>query len=293
MSWPLTKNSYSSAILRNGSYDASCRRIWGDGQDDARPPLIGENMQLVLHLIATYGYLVVMLVVMAESAGLPVPGETSLLVAGALAATGRLALPGVIIAAALGAILGDTAGYWVGRTSGLRLLRRYGRFIRFDERKLAQAETFFERHGEKTVFLGRFVPVGRIFSAVLAGVSQMRYSRFLFWNAAGGIVWATLMGTLGYLFGRQLPVIERLVSQFGIGLLIALVIFFAARFAWKRRAQIATWWAHVWAETWSARIRESMTALIALPAQLRPRQRWLLMGLSLTALSGIAYLMLT
>lgn len=252
-------------------------------------------MHVILNLVATYGYIVVLLVVMAESAGLPLPGETSLLVAGAFAATGKLALPGVIIAAALGAILGDTAGYWIGRTSGLRLLRRHGRLVRFDERKLAQAEAFFARHGEKTVFLGRFVPVGRIFSAVLAGVSQMRYGRFLLWNATGGIVWATLMGTLGYLFGHQLPLVERLVSQFGIGLLVALIAFVALRVAWQRRVAIATWWTWLWDQPAPARLRESVAILLFTRQLVSTRYRWMLAGAGLVALSGAGFvaLMLT
>jgi membrane protein DedA with SNARE-associated domain len=197
-------------------------------------------MQIILSLIATYGYIVVFLIVLAESAGVPLPGETSLLVGGALAATGSLWLPGVILAAALGAILGDTAGYWIGRTYGLTLIRRHGRLFRFDEKKLAQAEAFFARHGEKTIFFGRFVPVGRIFSAVLAGVSRMRYPRFLLWNAAGGIVWALLVGSLGYIFGRQLPLIESIVRQFGVVLLVVVILGLAMRFALKR------WPVHTW-----------------------------------------------
>lgn len=244
-------------------------------------------MHVVLNLVATYGYIVVLLVVMAESAGLPVPGETSLLVAGAFAATGKLALPGVIVAAALGAILGDTAGYWIGRTSGLRLLRRHGRLVRFDERKLAQAEAFFARHGEKTVFLGRFVPVGRIFSAVLAGVSQMRYGRFLLWNATGGIVWASLMGTLGYLFGHQLPLIERLVSQFGFGLLGVLIAFVAARMAWSRREALAARWSLLWDQPGPGRVREAVAVLLFTRQLLHPRYRWALAGVGLVALSGV------
>ncbi|HEX2348045.1 MAG TPA: DedA family protein [Ktedonobacterales bacterium] len=238
-------------------------------------------MHIILELVATYGYVVVLLVVMAESAGLPLPGETSLLVAGALAATGSLWLPGVIIAAAAGAILGDTAGYWIGRTSGLRLLRRHGHLLRFDERKLEQAERFFARHGEKAVFLGRFVPIGRIFSAVLAGVSRMRYNRFLFWNATGGIVWATLMGTLGYLFGRQLPLLERLVGQFGFGLLAALLLFIAARIAWSRREQLAAWW---------AQMRSQPRNLGALRQFFSPRYRWLFasIGIGLATLGSAA-----
>jgi membrane protein DedA with SNARE-associated domain len=193
-------------------------------------------MHIILDLVTTYGYIVVMLVVMVESAGAPVPGETTLLIGGALAGAGHLWLPGVILAAAAGAILGDTAGYWVGRRYGIPLLRRHGRLFRFDERKLHQAEAFFARHGDKTVFLGRFVPIGRIFSAVLAGVSQMHYRRFLIWNATGGIVWASLMGTLGYLFGRQLPLIESILQKFGFGALGLIVLAVLVRILIVRRA---------------------------------------------------------
>lgn len=195
-------------------------------------------MDGILGLIGTYGYIVVFLVVMAESAGLPLPGETSLLIAAALAATGHLNIVGVIVAAAAGAILGDTGGYWVGRKFGIALLRRYGKIFRFDEEKLLKAEAFFAKHGEKTVFFGRFVPVGRIFSAVLAGVGKMHYRRFLAWNASGGIVWATLMGTLGYIFGHNLPLIENIVQKGGIGLLVAIILAVLVRMAYLRRERI-------------------------------------------------------
>jgi membrane protein DedA with SNARE-associated domain len=198
----------------------------------------------IFGLIGTFGYGVVFLVVMSESAGLPVPGETSLLLASALAATGRLNIVGVIATAALGAILGDTGGYWVGRKFGVALLRRYGKLFRFDEENLRKAEEFFAKHGEKTVFFGRFVPVGRIFSAVLAGVGRMRYARFLAWNASGGIVWATLMGTLGYIFGHNLPLIENIVQKSGLALLATLLLLVVARILYGQRRRIATRWAH-------------------------------------------------
>jgi membrane protein DedA with SNARE-associated domain len=226
----------------------------------------------LLDLIATYGYIVVFGLVAVESAGVPLPGETALLVAAALAATGHGWLPGVIGAAALGAIAGDTVGYWVGRTSGLRVLRRHGRFVRVDAAKLARAETFFERHGDKTVFLGRFVPVGRIFAAVLAGVSRMRYRRFLLWNASGGIVWACGMGTLGYLFGSQLPLIEHVVGQLGLWVGVALVTVVAARVGWTRRGQLGTW-----PETALARVERWWADLRTLPLH---RYRWQLVALS-------------
>jgi membrane protein DedA with SNARE-associated domain len=196
------------------------------------------SLGLIASLIASYGYGLVFLVVMAESAGLPVPGETSLLLAAAFAATGQLAIGGVIAAAALGAILGDTAGYWIGRRYGLVFIRRHGRLFHFDEKKRLKAEAFFARHGEKTVFIGRFIPVGRIFSAVLAGAARMHYRRFLFWNAAGGIVWASLVGTLGYVFGQHLPLIERVLRQSGLALLVLVIAVIAARVALRQRARL-------------------------------------------------------
>jgi membrane protein DedA with SNARE-associated domain len=231
-------------------------------------------MTLLLNLLSTYGYIVVFILVLFESSGVPLPGETSLLVAAALAATGALWLPGVIGAAALGAILGDTAGYWVGRTSGLRLLRQHGRLVRFDEQKLARAEAFFARHGEKTVFLGRFVPVGRIFTAVLAGIGRMDYRRFLLWNASGGIVWAASMGALGYLFGYQLPLIEHLVRQFGFGLLALLIVAVAARMLWQRRGVQGAWQQRVRTPAerwWLCHGQGLVTGIRALPAR---RYRW-------------------
>lgn len=254
----------------------------------------GELMAQIYALVAAFGYVVVLLVVMAESAGLPVPGETSLLIAGAFAATGKLWLPGVIAAAALGAILGDTAGYWVGRTSGLRLLRRHGRLLRFDERKLRQAEAFFARHGEKTVFFGRFVPVGRIFSAVLAGVSRMHYRRFLLWNAAGGIVWASLMGALGYIFGHQLPLIERLVQRAGLAVLAAVLLLIVLRIMLARRAAIAAWLARTRERLPVARrfvprppSRELLEQGLRMLRGWRPRHYLALCGISL-GIAGIA-----
>lgn len=195
-------------------------------------------MDAILGLIGTFGYGVVFLIVMSESAGLPLPGETSLLIAAALAATGRLNIVGVIVAAAAGAILGDTGGYWVGRKWGVALLRRYGKILRFEEDKFQKAEQFFAKHGEKTVFLGRFVPVGRIFTAVLAGVGKMHYPRFLAWNATGGLIWATLMGTLGYVFGHNLPLIEQIVQRGGFALLFAILLFLAGRYAFKHRERL-------------------------------------------------------
>src|SRR5437867_2352036 len=152
--------------------------------------------ETIAQLVASYGYVVLFLIVGLESFGIPLPGETALVSAAAFAATGRLNIIGVIAAAAAGAIFGDNAGYWLGRKGGLALLHRHGRRFGLDETKIARAHRFFERHGAKTVFLGRFIALLRSWAAVLAGVACMPYRTFTIYNALGGVIWATIFGTL-------------------------------------------------------------------------------------------------
>jgi membrane protein DedA with SNARE-associated domain len=172
----------------------------------------------------SYAYVLVAVVVGLESMGLPLPGETILLAAAAYAGVGGLSLPGVIASAAAGAIVGDSIGYWLGRRGGLALLARFPRLQRLTRRKLASAQTFFARYGAATVFLGRFVALLRMFAAFLAGVARMPYATFFFYNVAGGVCWAVLMGLLGFTFGSNLARLERWVGRLGL-LALALVGF--------------------------------------------------------------------
>lgn len=153
-------------------------------------------------LLVTYGYLAILLVVSIESMGIPVPGETMLILASVYAGTTHhLEIGLVIAAAATGAILGDNLGFLAGLYGGYRLVRRYGKYIRLDERKLRLGQYIFERHGGKVVFFGRFLPILRIWAAFLAGTHAMPWGRFLVFNAAGGIVWAASIGLAGYYLG--------------------------------------------------------------------------------------------
>ena len=145
------------------------------------------------HFLVTYGYWAVFVFVAIESIGIPFPGETMLLVAAIDAGTThQLSIVLVIIAATCGAILGDNLGFWIGREGGYRLLRRYGRYIGFNERRVKLGLYLFRKHGGKIVFFGRFVAVLRAWAAFLAGVNRMQWSRFLLFNALGGVSWATL-----------------------------------------------------------------------------------------------------
>jgi len=187
------------------------------------------------HLIATYGYVVLFFLVGLESLGIPLPGETALVTAAASAALGHLSIYGVAVTAAAAAILGDNGGYWIGRTGGLAFVRRYGRYVRFNEAHLERARAFFERHGGKTVFIGRFVALLRTWAAILAGASHMPYGTFTFYNAFGGIVWAALFSALGYVFGRNLPLLEQYVSEISIAILVLIVVGGGVWYLWRRR----------------------------------------------------------
>ena len=146
--------------------------------------------------------LLLMFVLLAlESFGLPLPGETALIACAVLASQGALPHAWVIVVAILAAVIGDNLGYWVARRGGRQLLYRYRLTHRYAEQYLPRGERFFARHGGKAVFLGRFVAVLRVTAAWCAGLSRMHWWRFLAWNAAGGIVWATGVGLIAYYLG--------------------------------------------------------------------------------------------
>jgi len=169
-------------------------------------------------LVATYGYAAVALVVALESMGMPLPGETVLIAAALYAgATHQLSIALVVLAAALGAMLGDSLGFWGGRWLGFPLLRRYGRFVGLDERRLKLGRYLFARHGGKVVFFGRFTALLRALAALLAGANGMAWSRFLPFNMLGGLLWAALYGGGSYLLGSS---VQRIAGPVGITLAV-------------------------------------------------------------------------
>jgi membrane protein DedA with SNARE-associated domain len=197
-------------------------------------------MEIVRNLheyLTTYGYLAIFIVVGMESAGIPMPGETVLVAAAILAGEGKLHLWGVIGAAAAGAIVGDNCGYWVGREFGFPIAYRYGRYVSLDERRLKLGQYLFLKQGGKIVFFGRFVAVLRAFAAFLAGVNHFNWERFFFYNAAGGIVWASIFGAGGYWLGRAF---EGYARPVGLAALVCAVVafFIGARFVRYHEKQL-------------------------------------------------------
>ncbi len=190
------------------------------------------------HFIADYGLLFLFAIVCLESAGLWLPGETALIAAAVYASNGHLPIAGVIAVATVAAIIGDNIGYWLGREIGRPLLYRFDRLARFADRVLPPAERFFARHGGKAVFLARFFGGVRVTGAWIAGMSRMRWWRFLAWNAAGGVVWAVAVGLIAFYAGKAAA---EALARFGIygaiaaGVLIVLAI--AALHFWRRTAE--------------------------------------------------------
>ena len=178
-------------------------------------------------LVAQHGYWVVFVVVMLESAGIPLPGETVLILASGYAgATGQLGLFLVIACAAAGAITGDNIGFWVGRTWGTKFLLHYGKIIHLPESRLKLGQYLFEKHGAKIVFFGRFVAFLRVFAALLAGANKYQWPQFLFFNAAGGITWALVFGIGAFFFGDSLRRVSGPLGAIALGGVIVGIIAF-------------------------------------------------------------------
>jgi membrane protein DedA with SNARE-associated domain len=179
----------------------------------------------LIDLFARYGYAVVFGGVFLENTGLPVPGETALLAGAALAQYGWLSLPRVIATAVVAAILGDNLGFLIGRWAGRGIAERYGAKIGLTRARLAMFDRFFSRYGGRTVFIARFITGLRVFGAVLAGGSGLRWPTFLLYNAAGAVVWSTAVALAGYSLAYSWETLERWIGRTGlIGLALVVAV---------------------------------------------------------------------
>ena len=191
-----------------------------------------------LDVAETIGYPLMFALIAIETMGIPVPGETALITAGIVASRGRLEIEAVIAIAAAAAILGDNVGFAIGRKLGRRLLTAPGPLLHHRRRVIAVGEPFFDRHGPKAVFLGRWVTGLRITAAWMAGVTRMSWPTFVFWNALGGIAWATSIALVAYFVGHSA---ERFIHIAGLGgagavVLGGLLLWFVLRLR-RRRAE--------------------------------------------------------
>ncbi|MBA3636468.1 MAG: bifunctional DedA family/phosphatase PAP2 family protein [Actinomycetota bacterium] len=241
-------------------------------------------MDRILSLLSHYGYLVILFGVMLESTGVPLPGETILLASGVLVQQGHLDLGYVIVFGILGAVVGDQIGYWVGREGGRPFVLRWGRYAFITPERLARAEAFFERHGGKAVFLARFFSGLRVFGALVAGISRMRWGTFILYNALGGAVWATAVILAGYFLGSSLGLVEHWLGRATLVLAAVLAVlvgfYLAYRWAAHNRARLVGWGEALLAYPPVARLRTRYDAQLRwLRRRLTPGQY---LGLHLT-----------
>ena len=188
---------------------------------------------MIAHLVQSYGYYAVFALIALESLGIPLPGESALIAAALYAGTTHhLNIAALAAAAAAAAVIGDNAGYWIGKTGGRRLAERYGHYVRLNRARLKAGRYLFARHGVKVVFFGRFVAVLRIYVAFLAGLSTMRWSRFLLANAAGGVLWSGIYAFGAYALGNAASSIGSMTTMVGLavaGVLTAATIAIGRR----------------------------------------------------------------
>ena len=204
-----------------------------------------QDMFPLLDWIEAYGVSVVFVVVILESAGVPMPGETALVTAAVYAGTThRISIVTLIAAAIAAAIIGDNIGYWIGRRYGFNFLLRYGGYVHLTRPRLKMGQYLFLKHGGKIVFFGRFVAFLRTFAALLAGVNLYDWRRFLLFNALGGAGWALVFGLGGYLLGRAVETVTRPLAI--AGAIAAIVGFVAGAWffrryekQWTREAEVA------------------------------------------------------
>ncbi len=199
-----------------------------------------DILEQLLNLFKAYGYWIVFFGVMLENAGLPVPGETILLAAGFFASQHHFSVLAVMAIATTGAVMGDNCGYWVGHRVGRSLLIRYGRYVMLTESRFRGMEKYFESHGDKTVLVARFITGFRVFTALFAGATGMRWSKFLLFNVMGAISWAVVMTLLGFFFGKSWNLLEQYIKGAGLVLVAVIAVAFVVYLILRRRKKNKT-----------------------------------------------------
>lgn len=205
------------------------------------PPLPGF-LNALAGPLDHFGYWAVLLLVMLEDFGIPVPGETVLIAASVYAGAGRLNVVAVGVVGFVAAVIGDNIGFAVGHFGGRALVLRWGRYVRLTEERLHKAEAFFDHHGAWIITVARFIEVLRQANGIVAGISGMRWLRFLAFNALGAALWVGTWVSLGYLAGSHIDTIYPRITKYSFYLLIALAVLLAASIAWRvlrRRSRAA------------------------------------------------------
>lgn len=196
--------------------------------------------QWIQQLIDQLGYLGIAVLMFVETVFPPLPSEVIMPLAGLRAARGTMSLPGVIIAGAAGAMMGNLAWYVAARAIGInrlrRLIDRHGRWLTLDWHEVERAQKWFRRHGAGFVCLGRMIPTVRSVVSIPAGLLRMSLPRFLFWSLLGTTAWTAALALAGYVLGQRYTAVERYLGPVSTGIIVVLIGWYLWRVAtWKRR----------------------------------------------------------
>lgn len=184
------------------------------------------SLEKIEEIAQQYGYWAVFVGILLENLGIPLPGETVTLIGGFLAGSGQLNYWFVLGSAILGAVIGGTCGYWIGRFAGWPFLLKLSRLLRIPEHRVEESKTKFSENAAKAVFFGRFIALLRVLAGLLAGIAEMPFGKFFLYNLAGAVVWASVMVTLSFFLG-QFVSLEELVGVAGQFTIVALIIVVA------------------------------------------------------------------
>jgi membrane-associated protein len=195
-------------------------------------------LDLLRSYLAQYGYWAVAVALLLENAGLPVPGETILLLASFLSySEHRLRLPYIILIGAIAATLGDNIGFAIGHYGGRRLLARYMRALHISAHVIHSGERIFQKYGSVTVFFARFIAGLRVIAGPLAGVLRMPWKKFTLFNFLGAVVWVAIISVVGFLFGRHWETFMRVFKKLDLTILVLLALFIL--YVWWRQRKSA------------------------------------------------------
>lgn len=182
-----------------------------------------DVVKILSDLFAHYGYWIVFFGVMLENFVIPIPGETSLLLAGFFASSGNFSIYWVIVLAFVGSVTGDNLSYWVGRKVGRDVVVRYGRRVGLTQKRLCRMEAYFQRHGDVTILFARFITWFRGVAGLIAGTSNMHWPKFALFNVLGAMLWAPTIAFIGYFFGQNFHALEKW-SRWSAVAIIALIV---------------------------------------------------------------------
>lgn len=210
---------------------------------DVLPPHLPGVLHTLEPTLDNYGYLAVAGFVVLEDFGVPVPGETILILGAVYAGTGRLNILLVGLIGFLAAVIGDNIGFAIGHFGGRRLVERFGRYILLTPERLDKTTVFFDRHGGKVVAVARFIEGLRQANGIIAGITGMHWAKFLAFNALGAALWVAVWTSVGYFSGSHINAIYNAATRYSTYFAIAvavLIVAYVARRLWKRRRRSTT-----------------------------------------------------